>query len=109
MVNRAESCRESLSLPCKVVPGSPESQPENWREEERKMLSSWKGSREIQVDENPLVQRGLEDGELQNSGKSFKRLQSPPSPGMFCVWATIKGARWKLNKALEKKIRPWMS
>lgn len=46
-----------------AISGRPESQPQNWREEESKMVSSWKGSREIQVylssEKNPLVQRGL--------------------------------------------------
>lgn len=57
------------------------------------MLSSWKGSREIQVEKNPLVQRGLGGRELQSLESSLKG--SEALLALECsisVWATIKGA-----------------
>ena len=59
----------------------------------KKMLSSWKGSREIQVEKNPLVQRGLGGRELQSLESSLKG--SEALLALECsisVWATIKGA-----------------
>ena len=93
VVSMAESCRESLTQPCRVIPGSPGSQsPLKIRENVtarskllRRAHREGRGCLPELGGKTPAVQKGGEDWSQESPGKFFKGLQSTGNAQFACL------------------------
>lgn len=93
MVSRTEPCRESLTQPCTVIPGSPGSQsPLKIREKvtaRSELLSRAHREGSGRLPElggkTPAVQKGGEDWSQESPGKFFRGLQSTGKAQFACL------------------------
>ena len=89
----AESCRESLTQPCRVIPGSPGSQSplkirENMTARSKLLRRAHREGRGCLPElggKTPAVQKGGEDWSQESPGKFFKGLQSTGNAQFACL------------------------